>query len=243
MTHASRDEPRCIGVWRISGNPCKHRARPGTDTCAAHDPGADQRRPPPPDERRCVATSKETGERCRLAHPPGGTVCTRYHGGGAPQVRAKTKAREEKRRAEAMVATYGLPIDIAPQDAILAEVHRCAGSIAWIESRLQDLSPSDLIWGTTKVKTGGDDRGTTEEAVPHVLLKIYQDERDRLVRVCAVALRAGIEERQVKLAESQGAMVVKALRAILADLQLTAAQKALVADVVPRRLREVALTN
>jgi hypothetical protein len=243
VTHASRDEPHCIGVWRISGNPCKHRARPGTDTCAAHDPAGDLRPPPPPDERRCVATSKETGERCRVAHPPGGTVCTRYHGGNAPQVRAKTKAREQKRRATAMVVTYGLPVEVTPEQAILAEVHRTAGHVAWLEQQVRTLKPDELTWGVTKIKTGGEDRGETSEAVPHVYLQLYQQERAHLAKVCADALRAGIEARQVKLAEDQGAMVAKALRAILADLKLTAAQQALVATVVPQHLRALALTN
>ena len=243
MTHANRGEPRCTGVWPVSGRPCKHRPLPGTDTCAAHDPAGDRRPPPPADEHRCAATSQETGERCRLRHPPGGTVCTCYHGGAAKQVRAKTKARDDERRLREMVVTYGLPIDITPEQAMLDEVHRAAGIVAWLETQIRELSPHDVIWGVTRIKEGGDDRGTTREAVPHVLIRLFQQERALLAKVAADAIRVGIEERQVKFVESQGAAVVKALRAILTDLQLTAAQKALVADVVPRRLREVALTN
>lgn len=45
-----------------------------------------------PMEGRCTATSKQSGQRCRQHPIPGGTVC-RFHGGGAPQVRAKAEER------------------------------------------------------------------------------------------------------------------------------------------------------
>jgi len=137
-------------------------------------------------------------------------------------------------------------VQITPEAAILAEVHRTAGHVAWLEQQIRAVAPEDLIWGTTKIKEGGDDRGTTQEAVPHVLLKLYQQERAHLAKVCADAIRCGIEERQVKLAESQGVLVARALRAILDGLNLTAAQKALAVKIVPEQLRAMqaaALTN
>lgn len=41
---------------------------------------------------RCTATSKAKGQRCGRSAIPGGTVC-RYHGGAAPQVKAKALER------------------------------------------------------------------------------------------------------------------------------------------------------
>lgn len=41
---------------------------------------------------RCTATSKGRGEQCRRSAIPGGRVC-RYHGGAAPQVKAKALER------------------------------------------------------------------------------------------------------------------------------------------------------
>ncbi len=245
MSHGRRGDPRCTGTWEITGNPCRHLPRPGEETCKAHAPGGDQRRPAPPAAERCAATNKESGERCRRHAEPGGRVCI-YHGGGAKQVSAAAKARDGERKARALVETYGLPVQITPEQAILAEVHRTAGHVAWLEQQIRAIAPEDLIWGTTKIKEGGDDRGTTQEAVPHVLLKLYQHERAHLAKVCADAIRCGIEERQVKLAESQGVLVAQALRAILDGLNLTAAQKALAMKIVPEQLRAMqatALTN
>jgi len=44
------------------------------------------------ERRQCTATSKQTGKQCGSTPPPGFTVC-QWHGGGAPQVRAKAEER------------------------------------------------------------------------------------------------------------------------------------------------------
>ncbi len=48
--------------------------------------------PDDPMSGRCTATSKAKGTRCGRTAIPGGTVC-RYHGGAAPQVKAKALER------------------------------------------------------------------------------------------------------------------------------------------------------
>lgn len=42
--------------------------------------------------RQCSATSRRSGERCKNAPIPGGTVC-KFHGGGAPAVKQKAALR------------------------------------------------------------------------------------------------------------------------------------------------------
>jgi hypothetical protein len=58
--------------------------------------------------------------------------------------------------------------------------------------------------------------------------------------VCEAAIRAGIEERRVRLAEQQGALVADVIRKILGDLELTPEQAAKAGEVVPIRLRSLA---
>lgn len=236
MTHAHPGDPVCTATWAITGNSCRHSPAAGLDVCAAHHPDGDKRRAPVAEEIRCTATTKESGERCRRMCVVGAAVCT-VHGGNASQVKRAADKRAAMKKVEALVATYGLPVITTPQQAMLDEVHRTAGHVAWLQEQVRALTPDELAWGVTKVKEGGDDRGTTEEAVPNALLRLYQDERDRLVRVCAAALRAGIEERQVRLAEQQGALLVDLIRGILDDLKLTPEQKAMVPIVVPQHLR------
>jgi hypothetical protein len=49
-------------------------------------------------------------------------------------------------------------------------------------------------------------------------VKLYQEERDRLVRVARAAIDAGVEEHQVRLAEAQAPQLAQVIRAILTDL-------------------------
>jgi hypothetical protein len=108
----------------------------------------------------------------------------------------------------------------------------------------ETLAGHALVWGQTehKAKTGGDDWGTTtvHKAGPNVWYELYSRERDRLIKVCSEAIRAGIDERRVQLAEQQGALVAEAIRRILDDLGLTAEQTARVGEIVPRHLRAIA---
>jgi hypothetical protein len=100
------------------------------------------------------------------------------------------------------------------------------------------------VWGRTKTRQGVGAEGpidvTDEAAAVNIWLQLYQAERKHLVQVCTAALNAGVEERRVRLAEQQGATLAGVIRAVLADLQLTAEQQSRVAEVVPRHLRAVA---
>lgn len=101
-----------------------------------------------------------------------------------------------------------------------------------------------LVWGQTEYrdKTGGDDAGQTvvEQAGINIWYQLYLKEREHLAKVCSLALRAGIEERKVKLAESQGLLVADVIRRILGALGLTPEQMLLVPEIVPRELRALA---
>jgi len=199
--------------------------------------------------RRCWGYAKKTGNQCGQAAMPGQNVC-RLHGGAAPQSRRAAAQRLAEEKARKLVQTYGRKIETTATDALLDEVQWTAGHVAWLRERVQEIESSalahgadrehPLVWGITKEKEGGDDRGITSEAAPNIWLKIYQQERAHLVIVCAHAIKAGIEERRVQLAEQQGELVARAIRAILGDLMLTPEQQARVPEIVPRHLRALA---
>lgn len=194
----------------------------------------------------CGAKNKK-GEPCGLGPVPGATRCGR-HGGKAPQVKAAAERRlaeqEAKDHMVKAVRTLGLPVDIDPGKALLDEIHWTAGHVAWLREKVQELQSEDLVWGREKHEDGVGPQGivdvTTEKAGPSVLYELYLKERDHLAKVCALALRAGIEERRVKLAENQGALVADVIRRILAALGLTPEQQALVPQIVPEQLRLLA---
>lgn len=190
------------------------------------------------DEIRCTATSKTTGERCGNARIPGAKTC-RFHGSGTKRSKAKAARVVAAREAEKAVATLGLAVDISPTDALLEEVKWTAGHVAWLRERVEELDEEALTWGTAQHSSGPEGTTITEKAGPSIWYELYAQERRHLVVVCAAALRAGVEERRVQVAEAQGAQLAAVIRAILDDLRLTAAQQKLVASVVPRHLRAI----
>lgn len=197
----------------------------------------------------CGAKNKKA-EPCGLGPVPGASRCGR-HGGKAPQVQKKAQERLAEQEAQRImtnaVRTLGLPIDIDPGKALLDEIHWTAGHVEWLRGKVQELQSEDLVWGKEKHEDGVGPQGivdvTTEKAGPSVWYELYLKEREHLAKVCALALRAGIEERRVKLAENQGALVADVIKRILDALGLTPAQQALVPQIVPQQLRLLAAGN
>jgi hypothetical protein len=193
---------------------------------------------------KCGARKRDgSGEHCTQTAGWGtdhvGTGKCRLHGGATKSHAAA--ARTE--RARQAVSTYGLPREVDPSVALLEEVHRSAGHVAWLAEVVADLDREQLVWGVVEEvdKGSGEFTGTdtTSAAKPNVWLELYHRERKHLTDVCKAALAAGIAERQVRLAEQQGALLVGVIQRILDDLALTAEQRELVPTVVPRHLRAV----
>jgi hypothetical protein len=183
----------------------------------------------------CGANAKSTGKPCTRPVVPGATRC-RFHGAGAPQVKAAAERRLQTAQAEQAVQTFGLAREVDPRDALLEEVYRTAGAVDWLAKQVQALATKDVVWGRAEET----DEGVKDKAAPSIWVQLYQSERLHLLRVCKEAISAGIEERKVRLAESQGAMLAGVIKAILGDLDLSPEQAAKVSTVVPRHLRSVA---
>lgn len=253
MSHKPRDrsnDHQCAGIYQskykknpdLIGQQCQVQIPPDREFCTQHYV---------PDERRCTAhyspsnpDPEKAGTRCVCWARKNQRVCG-FHGGATTQAKAGALRRATEEKARALVNTYGRKIDTTATDALLEEVQWTAGHVAWLRERVQEIEGSTggddaenpLVWGRTKRKEGGEDWGETHEAGANAWLKLYQAERAHLVKVCSEAIKAGIEERRVKLAESQGEQVAQAIRGILDDLRLTPEQIARVPDIVPKHLR------
>jgi len=166
---------------------------------------------------QCTATSRRSGERCKRAASIGATVCAK-HGAGAPQVKAAAARRIEQAKAAAALARIGQRVEGDPQALMLDVIAYQGGLVAFWRAQVEGIERDDLTWGTTKVKDGGDDAGTTREAKPHIAYTLLDEAQAKLVAYCAAALKAGIAERQVRLAEQQGALMSALQRAVLARM-------------------------
>lgn len=187
---------------------------------------------------QCTAKSKQSGERCKRRPIPDGTVCV-MHGGKSPAVQAAAVARRQEREALVAAESFGLPREVDPHTALLEELHRTAGAVAWLGAIVADLDAEDVVWGRTREKLGGEDAGTTREARPNAFVSLWQVERKHLVAVAKACHDAGIEERRVRIAESAGQQLASVVRAVLERLGLTAEQQLLAREVVPEEFRRL----
>jgi hypothetical protein len=85
---------------------------------------------------------------------------------------------------------------VEPHEALLEEVHRAAGHVAWLGEVVGQLERSQVVHGITRTVQLPDGSRTVEaRAAINIWVKLYQEERDRLVRVAKAAIDAGVEER------------------------------------------------
>lgn len=221
MSHAAPGEPHCNGVWPITGNPCKNKLYRDGETCPAHTPDGDKRKPAPPDEARCAAVNKETGERCRQRHIPGATVCA-LHGGGAPQVRAKAEARATEEQLVALAADLvGKPVANP-----LAELARVAGRArAWTELLeghvLSLLEPAEApgqcphCGGELDTAGAGSALRYEHRAGEQIRgeIQLYERAMAQFARILADIGRLKIDERLAAITSKQADAVIAAIEA------------------------------
>lgn len=170
---------------------------------------------PDPSKPRCTARTSRGA--CRRWPVKGATVCA-THGGRAPQVRA---AADRRLATAEWARSFGQQItDADPTETVLNEIRWSAGHVAWLRDQVADT--------------------TTEDLQESRWLTLYGVERDRLVRMCEVAHRMGISERQIELAERLGQLMADLLSDVLDELHLTADQQQAAAAAVPRHLRALA---
>lgn len=192
---------------------------------------------------------RRNGDQCGNHAIKGGEVC-RMHGGSIPAVKAKAAQRVAERKAEAAMKLFAAPVDIDPANALLELVQWTAGEVRYWRAEVAQIAeqtPDQLTWGKTTHEDGytsGEQGGpfekTVTEAVPPVAYRMLESAQDRLAKYAAAALRAGVEERRVRLAEDQGALVAQVIRRILDRLDLAEWQAELVSTVVPEELRALA---
>jgi hypothetical protein len=138
---------------------------------------------------------------------------------------AAAERRLETDRARTAAETFGLPLDIDPHQALLDEVHRAAGVVAWIAVQVAHIDRDDVVWGTAKEISHDSDVDGTSGAVSttehragsNTWVKLYGEERDRLVRVAKAAIDAGVSERLVRIEERKGEMIAQLIADLIDD--------------------------
>jgi hypothetical protein len=171
----------------------------------------------------CGAKTR-TGGRCAKTAGWGtghhGTGRCKLHGGSTPNAELAGAVHLARREATVM----GSPLDVEPHVAILECIRIAAGEVRYASEQIAALSPDDAAGQvvTTIERSYGQEGGGSETRhgppALHIWIVARHQAMDRLVDYSKVAIVAGIEERRVKLAEQQGALLAQVIRGILAEL-------------------------
>lgn len=198
------------------------------------------------DPAKCQATSKKRGDQCKNYPVRGLRVCLR-HGGGSKKARAAANRNLEQEKLTRVARRLGTPHDnLDPAQALLDLVASKAGEVEWLRHQVELLeTDGDLWWGETKVvgkdnPEFGEQYERTEEARQHVVYTLLHKAQDQLARYAAETLKAGVDERQVKLAEQTGAQFETVLTSLLTAISATPEQMQTAATEIPRILRNLA---
>lgn len=191
--------------------------------------------PPTPETRRkqnapiCGAprsgrSDSGPGTCCQTAgwgtsHP--GVGHCKFHGGNMPS----HVAAAEKEMATRAVATFGLPVDIDPHQALRQELARTNGHVLYLGNLIAELDSPDKLKQYT-------DAGVS----PSVWVQMYETERAHMVKVATEAIKCGVAEREIQLAEEQGRLVAMVLQAFIRDPELGLTPKQLA--FAPKILRK-----
>lgn len=154
-----------------------------------------------------------------------------FHGGNTPTLRTSAAKYIGGEIIDRMTMAYGYgsPIKITPVEALLQEVRRTGGHVAWLADRIQ-------LWEMT------DEDGKLTKPITEVQqqwIDLYHQERQNLVKVAKQALDAGVNERKIRLAERQGEMMIAALNMAFEQLNLTVEQRRMLPSIMPNVLRSI----
>ncbi|NYJ76080.1 hypothetical protein [Allobranchiibius huperziae] len=135
------------------------------------------------------------------------------HGGSTPTHRAAGERRVAEQQAARLAARFVTRKDIHPADALLVLVQWTAGEVDYWRAQVNALADEHLAGNlTTKTETGTDKGQATDlrttEAATHIAVRLLAEASDRLARYAAAALKAGVDERRVRITESQGQLWV-----------------------------------
>lgn len=195
----------------------------------ASDPGHDNGKP------KCGSTNRAGNPCARPAgwgtpHP--GIGRCKLHGGSTPSHTAAAK----NALARSTVQRLGLPREVEPQAALLEELHRSAGAVAWLDVVVGELDLEEMVWGQTRATADG---VATHEAGVNVWLRLWTEQRRHYTEVARACVAAGIAEQRIQLEQDKARMVAVAVGEGLDAIGADAGQREVFTRAMLARMRLV----
>lgn len=147
----------------------------------------------------------------------------------------------------------GGELDVSPAEVMLQQVRAAAFNVAkyaWLVQQLTEafndsggpvvVIDEDGVASVPPAQLGAGIAGRVDpanwKAAPHVIVTMYNDERDRLMRYAKMCRDANVDERLVAVAEAQANWVTSILDAVFLALVLTPDQEARLPEVIEATL-------
>lgn len=163
--------------------------------------------------RKCNGTSKRTGRPCGQTPPPG-AVCCKWHGGEAPQTKAKAAERLLEAEARRLLDEMNIEPVTNPVPALQEIAGEVRAFLAVARGQVAQLERVDT---------------TSADGVEHVkaALTVYERALDRAHKILSDMVKLNLAERVVALDEKTAAQLIDLFRAVRDDVELglTPAQK------------------
>ena len=196
---------------------------------------------------RCIATSSQSGERCRKRPVVGATVCP-THGGSAPQVRAKAAVRVLEAEVAREIGRQGWEPVTDPVGAYADN----AGEVLAFKDRLRERVEQLDDWTMRVASFGGDDDGESGSQLMamgeqvRAYVAAYERSLDRAERTLARMISLGFDAQAIELRareinKTAARTFEMVVRNILGDLDLSVEQQGLAPAAIQRRFREAAV--
>lgn len=171
--------------------------------------------------------------------PVYGTLCA-SHGGRRDVVRKKAAERRGLAAIRDDLDRLGCIIDVEPSEAMLIMVRESAANVVYLRGLVQQLKGTVGDAGPVLMDEEGVARvspawigdGIAQRvdpnnwrSEPHVIVRMYNEERERLVKFAKLCRDAGVDERMVQIAEQQGQWLANMLDNVFASLELSEKQQ------------------
>lgn len=117
---------------------------------------------------------------------------------------------------------------VRPEDALLEEVGRAAGAVAFLDQIVAGIGKDELF---------------DEDSHNQSIIGMWREERRLLLQAAGIASRAGIEQRRIELEERQATVIMTAILSTFHEMGLSADQIADARVSFARKLRALEPAN
>jgi hypothetical protein len=130
--------------------------------------------------------------------------------------------------ASRAVRSFGIPIITTATEALLGELYRTAGAVAWLDAIVQGIPEGEITRGVVSIKDITGPRPSKEievAAATNVWVRLWQDERRHLIAVAKACHDVRIDSARVELAQRQGELLGGVIDRILGALVLSLTER------------------